>query len=249
MFMGITNMRKTIKQILQRIRQYQEQIKNHKILLIAKYKQHQGDKNDNNTLEDNPSLCVSSDGNDGCSNTCDTDILKQPKIKKSYPHDLNNPYEKRLRKIYDWVAGTHPTHFLTIHFPPSMRSCNLEIATFHLKHFMQQFERNIAGTHWKKKHVHFFSFAEFGDKNCYTYHFHILISTQKYDTNAIKVALDKTCDDLSLDRSICYLEDIYHCGSDYYGVIYYCLKSINPFSKADWRARIQPSNLLFDINW
>lgn len=230
--------------ILQRIRQYQQQMKNHKTSLIAKYKQHHGDKN-GNTFENTSAVYVNNDSDDGGSDVGNTDIS----MKKSYPHDLNNPYEKKLRKIYDWVAGTKPTHFLTIHFPPSMRSCNLETATYHLKHFMQQFERNIAGTHWKKKHVQFISFAEFGDKNCYTYHFHILISTQKYDTNAIKVALDKTCDDLSLDRSICYLEDIYHCGSDYYGVIYYCLKSINPFSKADWRARIQPSNLLFDINW
>lgn len=237
-------MRKITQMILQRIRQYQQQMKNHKTSLIAKYKQHHGDKN-GNTFENTSAVYVNNDSDDGGSDVGNTDIS----MKKSYPHDLNNPYEKKLRKIYDWVAGTKPTHFLTIHFPPSMRSCNLETATYHLKHFMQQFERNIAGTHWKKKHVQFISFAEFGDKNCYTYHFHILISTQKYDTNAIKVALDKTCDDLSLDRSICYLEDIYHCGSDYYGVIYYCLKSINPFSKADWRARIQPSNLLFDINW
>lgn len=237
-------MKKITQMILQRIRQYQQKIKNHRVLLIAKYKQHHGDKNDN-TIEDNSSVCVCSDSDDGGSDVGNTDIS----MKKSYPHDLNNPYEKKLRKIYDWVAGIKPTHFLTIHFPPSMRSCNLETATYHLKHFMQQFERNIAGTHWKKKHVQFISFAEFGEKNCYTYHFHILIHTKKYDITALQTALDKTCDNLSLDRSICYLEDIYHCGSDYYGVIYYCLKSINPFSKKDWRSRIQPSNLLFDVNW
>lgn len=238
-------MKKITQMILQRIRLYKQKIKNHRVLLIAKYKQHQGDKNDN-TIEDNSSVCMCADSDN---NASDIGNLNGVKIKESYPHDLNNPYEKRLRKIYDWVAGTKPTHFLTIHFPPSMRSCDLETATYHLKHFMQQFERNIAGTHWKKKHVQFISFAEFGEKNCYTYHFHILIHTKKYDITAIQTALDKTCDDLSLDRSICYLEDIYHCGSDYYGVIYYCLKSINPFSKKDWRARIQPSNLLFDVNW
>lgn len=236
-------MKKITQMILQKIQQYRQKLKNHKFLLFVKDKRYYGDKNDN-TLKNNSSVCVCSDGNN---NTSDTGNLNE--MKQSYLHDLKNPYEKRLRKIYDWVAGTKPTHFLTIHFPPSMRSCNLETATYHLKIFMQQFERNISGTHWKKKHVQFISFAEFGEKNCHTYHFHILLHTQKYDIDDLKAALNKTCDDLNLGYSIYNLQNIYHCGSDDYGIIYYCLKHINPLSNRDWQERIQPSNLLFDVNW
>lgn len=92
-------MKKITQMILRRIRQYQQRIKNHRVLLIAKYKQHHEDKNDN-TIEDNSSVCVCSDSDN---NASDIDNLNEVKIKESYPHDLNNPYEKRLRKIYDWV--------------------------------------------------------------------------------------------------------------------------------------------------
>ena len=91
-------MKKRIKQILQRIQQYQQQIKNHKISLLEKYKHYHGDKNHDytkNTTAYNYNTTHSKINR--ISNI--SHPLKQLETKKVYKRDMKNKYEIKREHI------------------------------------------------------------------------------------------------------------------------------------------------------
>ena len=234
-------MKKRIKQILQRIQQYQQQIKNHKISLLEKYKHYHGDKNHDytkNTTAYNYNTTHSK-------TNYISDIshqLKQDVSEKAYKRNIKNKYEIKRKQIYDWVAAIEPTHFLTLQFPLNMRSPNLDISKNHLRRFMARFEQHLIGSRWTAKPVNFYVFAEKGRYDGYNYHFHILLHCVRYSDELIEKALDSACLDLSLSPQTYYIEKV-----EDNEVIHYCLKDIKTFDKTDWYDRIIPSNILFGL--
>lgn len=176
-------MNNVTEMLLQFIRHNQEVIKNYKISLITKYKK----CNDKN---------VAITANEG------SDLLLQSEIsnpsKKVYKRDMKNKYEVKRKHIFDWIANFKPTHFLTIQFPINMRSDNLDVSKNHLRRFMTRFEQYLVGSRWTNRHVRFYSFAEKGKHDCYSYHFHILLHCVRYSDELIEKALDSACLDLSL---------------------------------------------------
>ena len=95
-----------------------------------------------------------------------------------------------------------------------------------------------------KRHVRFYAFAEKGQHDGYSYHFHILLHCVRYSDDLIEKALDSACWDLSLSPKTYYIEKV-----EDNEVIYYCLKDIKTFDKTDWYDHIIPSNILFNIKW
>ncbi len=225
-------MKQLLKQLLQSIRNNQEKIKSTKRKLITMYKKISNIID--NTPDDNNKSNI-------------TSSLSQPVSnppKKTYKRNMNNKYEIKRRHIYDWIANSRPTHFLTIQFPMNMRTHDLNVSKNHLRRFMSRFEQHIVGSKWTNRHVRFYSFAEKERYYGYTYHFHILMHCVRYDNDAIQNALDKACLDLSLSPDTYLLEDVTN-----YEVIYYCLKDIKIFDKTDFYDRITPSSTLFNIKW
>ena len=221
-------MNKVTEMFLQYLRHNQEKVKFNKRSLIAKYKKC-------NKVNDNISATV----NDG------SDTLLQPAVsKKVYIRDMKNKYEIKRKHIFDWIANFKPTHFLTIQFPMNMRSPDLNVSKNHLRKFMARFEQHLVSSRWTGKHVRFYSFAEKGQHDDYSYHFHILLHCVRYSDELIIKALDSACLDLSLSPETYYIEDVTDNE-----VIYYCLKDIKTFDKTDWYDRIIPSNILFNIKW
>ena len=127
------------------------------------------------------------------------------KSKKAY-HLGNSKYDITRRRLYDWIASSKPTHFLTVQFPMNMRSSSLDRSKDNLRRLMARFEQSLIGSRWTKAHLPFFAFAEKGPKDGYTYHFHILFNAHKYSTATLKRALNNACSQLFLSHKTYYLE-------------------------------------------
>lgn len=224
-------MNKVTEMFLQYLRHNQEVVKQQKVSLIAKYQKC-------NKVND-----IDKDAIVSLDNKPDTS-LQEEKSKKVYERDMKNKYEIKRKLIYDWIAHFKPTHFLTIQFPMNMRSPDLNVSKNHLRRFMARFEQHIVGSRWTDKHERFYAFAEKGQHDGYSYHFHILLHCVWYSDELIIKALDSACLDLSLSPKIYYIEKV-----EDNEVIYYCLKDIKTFDKTDWYDRIIPSNILFNIKW
>lgn len=125
--------------------------------------------------------------------------------KKVY-HQGNSKYDITRRELYNWIVASEPTHFLTVQFPMNMRSPSLDASKNNLRKLMARFEQCLIGSRWAKSHLPFYAFAEIGPKNGYTYHFHILFNTGKYNTEQIQKALNKACLQLSLPLDTIYLK-------------------------------------------
>ena len=165
----------------------------------------------------------------------------KPKPAKVY-HQGDSDYDITRRQLYNWIASSNPTHFLTIQFPMNMRHPRLDVSQNNLRRLMARFEQCLIGSRWTKSHLPFYAFAEKSKKDGYTYHFHILFNAGTYDSNALQNALDNACYQLSLSPDICFLEEI-----ETYEVIYYCLKGINICDKSNYYDCIILSDLLFNL--
>lgn len=223
-------MKKIIKLILQNIRWHQQQVNNHKLLLISKFKNNNGYKKDDNIAN---------------TETCDFNTTYgSDSYVSDTPNELKheNKYKLKRKQIYEWIASSKPTHFLTIQFPTNMRSDNLNVSKNHLRRFMARFEQYLVGSRWTGKHIPFYAFAEKGRHDGYNYHFHILLNCSGYGNEPITKALNNACLNLSLSLETYYIEEVKDNE-----VIYYCLKDIKTFNKTDWYDRIIPSNILFGL--
>lgn len=165
----------------------------------------------------------------------------KPKPKKAY-HQGQGKYDFNRRRLYDWIASSKPTHFLTIQFPINMRSSSLDRSKDNLRRLMARFEQSLIGSRWTKSHLPFFAFAEKGPKDGYTYHFHILFNAGKYNTTTLRRALNYACSQLFLSYKTCYLEKI-----ETYEIIYYCLKGIKITNRSGNYDTIILSSDLFNL--
>ncbi len=165
----------------------------------------------------------------------------------SYPkkvyHQGNGKYDITRRELYNWIASSEPTHFLTVQFPMNMRSPSLDVSKNNLRKLMARFEQYLIGSRWAKSHLPFYAFAEIGPKNGYTYHFHILFNAGKYNTEQIQNALNKACLQLSLPLDTIYLEKV-----ETYEIIYYCLKEVKIANRSGCYDSIILSSDLFNIS-
>jgi len=222
-------MKRLIQQLLQDICHNQQQQIRHRRQLI---KQHQ-DKYYNHKQEPKINYVVPpflSDKN-----------INNRKPKKAY-HQGNSKYDITRRELYNWLASTNPTHFLTVQFPMNMRNSSLDVSKNNLRRLMARFEQSLIGSRWTKSHLPFYAFAEKGPKGGYTYHFHILFNVTDYTTCALQTALNNACLQLSLSPTICYLEEI-----ETYEVIYYCLKGVQITNRPGGYDNIIPSSDLFNL--
>ena len=162
--------------------------------------------------------------------------------KKVY-HQGNSKYDIVRRDLYNWIASSEPTHFLTVQFPKNMRSPSLEASRENLRRIMARFEQCLIGSRWTGNHLPFFAFAEIGPKNGYTYHFHILFNAGSYNTEHIQQALNNACLQLSLSLDTFYLEEV-----KTYEIIYYCLKEVKITNRSGCYDTIILSSDLFNIS-
>ena len=168
-------------------------------------------------------------------------LHKKAEEKKVY-HEGNSKYDITRRQLYNWIAASDPTHFLSIQFPMNMRSPSLDVSKNNLRRLMARFEQCLIGSRWTKSHLPFYAFAEKGRHDGYSYHFHILLNAGTYTTDDLRNALDAACVQLSLSPDICYLEE-----TETYEVIYYCLKGVDISNKSGCYDGIILSADLFNI--
>ena len=168
-------------------------------------------------------------------------LHKKAEEKKVY-HEGNSKYDITRRQLYNWIAASEPTHFLSIQFPMNMRSPSLDVSKNNLRRLMARFEQCLIGSRWVKSHLPFYAFAEKGRHDGYSYHFHILFNSGTYTTDELQNALDAACVQLALSPDICYLEE-----TETYEVIYYCLKGVDISNKSGCYDGIILSADLFNI--
>ena len=232
-------MKKIIKILLNKIISCQQQIKRYRLALIFKHKKHKGNQNEKDTFNFNTSVCLCGIGSKDVEDNDNSDGIKK---KKSYIRDLKDGNESKRKDIYNWIAASEPTHFLSIQFPMNMRSPSLDVSKNNLRRLMARFEQCLIGSRWTKSHLTFYAFAEKGRHDGYSYHFHILLNAGTYTTDELQKALDAACVQLALSPDICYLEE-----TEIYEVIYYCLKGVDISNKSGCYDGIILSADLFNI--
>lgn len=216
-------MKRLIQQLLQNIRLNRQMQMDHKQQLISRHRK--------SPVRHKP-ISVQSPTSNSKDNT-------EPA--PSY-HQGSSKYDITRRELYNWIALSEPTHFLTVQFPLNMRSPSLDVSKDNLRRLMARFEQSLIGSRWAKSHLPFYAFAEIGPKDGYTYHFHILFNAGSYDTPAIQQALNSACLQLSLSLDTFYLEEI-----KTYEIIYYCLKEIKITNRPGSYDTIILSSALFNI--
>lgn len=225
-------MKRIIQQLLQYIRLNQQQQIHHRQQLVS---QRQGKRS---VHEQKPESALSVKSKSSKEN---------PDSEGSDPkrvyHQGNSEYDIARRDLYNWIASSKPTHFLTVQFPKNMRSPSLEMSRESLRRIMARFEQCLIGSRWAKSHLPFFAFAEIGPKNGYTYHFHILFNAGSYNTEQIQQALNTACLQLSLSFDTFYIEKV-----ETYEIIYYCLKEVKITNRSGCYDSIILSSDLFNIS-
>lgn len=227
-------MKRLIHQLLQYIRLNQQQKMHYRRQLVSqKQRKKLADKKESSNL-----LFVRSIHSKLSSDDSDSDHSNSQKVY----HQGNSNYDVTRRQLYNWIAASEPTHFLTVQFPLNMRSPNIDVSKNNLRRLMARFEQCLIGSRWAKSHLPFFTFAEVGPKDGYTYHFHLLFNASTYNTNALQQALDNACLQLSLSLNTFYLEEV-----KTYEIIYYCLKEVKITNHLDCYDSIILSSELFGI--
>lgn len=148
-----------------------------------------------------------------CSKNSD---LQETPFKKN---ELNSKQVKN--SIIDWIASFNHTHFLTLQLPNNIKTANYEASKYHLRNIMAEFQRQLLGKHWNKKHLLFMAFAEKGKSE--GWHYHILFDAGKFKTEELKKALNKATKSRNLSPNIFYLEEIDQNKNKLYS---YCTKEI-----------------------
>ena len=228
-------MKRTTLQLLQCIRcNQQRQLRYRQQLVSQRLNNHHVYKQKSPSALSNHFISVTS----SIDNTVENSFGHKPAY-----HQGNSKYDIIRRDIYNWIASSEPTHFLTVQFPKNMRSQNLGVSKEHLRRLMARFEQSLIGSRWTKFHLPFFAFAEIGPKDGYTYHFHILFNARSYNTEQIQKSLSNACNQLSLSTDIFNLKEV-----ETYEVIYYCLKEVKISNRSGCYDSIILSSDLFNIS-
>ena len=144
--------------------------------------------------------------------------------------------------IIDWLLSFNHTHFLTIQFPNNMKTEDSNISQDYLRRLMAKFEYCLIGRYWNKKHLPFIAFSEKGKSS--SWHYHLLINSDKYTTNQLQTALDEAVNKLNLPTELINLQEIINPEKLYT----YCLKEMKFYqnNRIDTN-RIISSTILFGI--
>ena len=93
------------------------------------------------------------------------------------------------KSVVDWLFEFDPTHFISIQFPTTQRSYNLEKSLYRLKAVMKIFEKTLNPRHWYKNHLPFIAFAE---NTSGMWHFHVFLRNNKYPEEKMLSGMDTT---------------------------------------------------------
>lgn len=158
-----------------------------------------------------------------CSENLDPANLNNFNINKTKPENTKTISKPKQIKnsIIDWVASFNHTHFLTLQLPNSMKTDDSDTSNHHLRKIMAEFQRQLLGKHWNKKHLSFMAFAEKGKSE--GWHYHIVFDGSNFTTEELQVALNKAAISRKLSPSIFYLETINHNKNKLYS---YCTKEM-----------------------
>lgn len=135
-------MKKITQQLLQYILSNRQQQIKHRQQLIRQHSR----KSHVREQQDKPASA--NDSSDGAN----------PHPKKVY-HQGNSKYDITRRELYNWIAASEPTHFLTVQFPMNMRSPSLDVSKNNLRKLMARFEQCLIGSRWAKSHFTFLCFC------------------------------------------------------------------------------------------
>lgn len=157
---------------------------------------------------------------------------------------LNNESLPKSKKdeIINWLETLNHTHFLTIQFHNNIKTDDYDLSKELLRQIMARFESNLIKRNWNKHHLPFIAFAEKGKG--ISWHYHILLNSDKYTTEDLEKALDEAADNRKFPRELIYLEEI----TDSQKLYTYCTKElkITNNGKID-TDRMIFSNVLFNI--
>jgi hypothetical protein len=145
--------------------------------------------------------------------------------------------------IQEWIAGQNFTHFISIQLPLWRKMTNFDKAQEALREITKNFERQLLGRNWHRKHLPFFATAETGIS--LNWHFHLLLNGGEYTTQELNTALSETRDNMNLDNYALDLEQITYTPEV---LNFYCMKEIKIAANGKFDTnRIIPSQVLFSV--
>ncbi len=167
-------------------------------------------------------------------------ISQEPNDQKSYT--VHNK-TVRQKDIYNWIYRYNFTHFITIRLQKHHEKKDFGQAIQQLRIYMKQFEKNLLGRWWNKKHLFFIAFGERG-LGCY-WHFHILFNFNGIDEEKMIKSVESVEKVMKLSWYNIHISTINYLPEQ---VIAYCNKEIrfNQNVIGD-TSTIVPSTVLFDL--
>ena len=133
-------------------------------------------------------------------------------------------------------------HYLTIQFHNNIKTDDYDLSKELLRQIMARFEANLIKRNWNKHHLPFIAFAEKGKG--INWHYHILLNSDKYTTQDLEKALDKSCDKNKFPRELICLKEI----TDSQKLHTYCTKELKITNNGKMNTdRMIFSNILFGI--
>ena len=145
-------------------------------------------------------------------------------------------------EIIDWLETFNHAHFLTIQFHNNIKTDDYDLSKELLRQIMARFEANLIKRNWNKHHLPFIAFAEKGKG--INWHYHILLNSDKYTTQDLEKALDKSCDKNKFPRELICLKEI----TDSQKLHTYCTKELKITNNGKMNTdRMIFSNTLFGI--
>ena len=130
-----------------------------------------------------------------------TDIY-QYEYKIYTDEDMTELLEK---SVIDWLFEFDPNYFISIQFPTTQRSYNLEKSVYRLKAVMKIFEKTLNPRHWYKKHLPFIAFAE---NTSGMWHFHLFLKNDKYPEDKILSGMDTTAKKFAFSEDVIDIQKI-----------------------------------------
>lgn len=163
-----------------------------------------------------------------------------------YDHKIikNNDATQKLHQITaDWIQQFAPTHFMSVQFPTTQRSHNLDKSLRHLKLVMKAFQKSLSPRHWNRKHLPFIAFAE---NTSGQWHFHIFLKNDRYPDSKLLSGLYQTKCKFNFSQDVLNLKPIL---TTPYKAYHYANKEICADLNEHFNSsRIILSTDLFDIN-
>ena len=105
----------------------------------------------------------------------------------------------------DCLQQFAPTHFLSVQFPTTQRSYNLDKSLRYLKSVMKTFQKSLTPRHWNRKHLPFIAFAE---NTSGPWHFHIFLKNNRYTDTKLLSGISQTMCKFKFSKDVLNLKPI-----------------------------------------